>query len=371
MKSKKYCKISLYHSEIPGIEFDENGISNYAKNILWRIKNETFNNKNLLKKKIDKIKYYGKGKKYDCVIGVSGGVDSSYVAILVKQFNLRVLAVHLDNGWNSNLATQNIYNLIKRLDIDLITRVVDWDEFKDLQLAYFKSSVMDLENIADQAIDALMYQTAYEQKIKYVIHGGNVVTESGMPDKWAYDSRDSINLLEIHKKFGRIPIKTYPVMKPHQLFYYLYIKRIKSFPILNYVNYNKNNAIETLKKNFNYEPYANKHGENIFTKFYQDYFLPTKFNIDKRIPHLSAEILSNQITLQEGKKLISKKLLNQEENLLINYVAKKLGISSNELLSYVNGKKIEHTNYKNIKWLFNHNNILIKIARKFAKDEYF
>ena len=257
------------------------------------------------------------------------------------------------------------------MDIDLITKVIDWNEFKDLQLAYFESSVLDLENITDQAIDALMYQTANEKGIKYVIHGGNIATEAGNADGWGYDSRDSINLLDIHRRFGKLPLKTYPIMKPYQLFYYLYVKQIKSFPILNYVGYNKNDTIEFLKKEFNYMPYANKHGENIFTKFYQDYFLPKKYNIDKRISHLSPEILSGQITLEEGKKKLKTKLLENEEKLLLNYVSKKLGISINQLFSYVNGKKVDHTHYKNRKWLFNHNNFLIKIARKFAKDEYF
>lgn len=367
----KYCKISLFNSEIPGINFDADGVSNFAKNILWRLKNETFNDEDLLKKKIEKIKFFGKKKQYDCVIGISGGVDSSYVAYLIKKFKLRALAVHLDNGWNSNLATQNIYRLIKKLDIDLITRVVEWDEFKDLQIAYLKSSVMDLENTTDQAIDALLYQTAYKWDIKYVIHGGNVATEFGMPRAWSYDSRDFINLLDIHKKFGKIPLKSYPIMRPYQLFHYLYFKRIKSFPILNYVNFNKIDATEILKKEFNWEPYANKHGENIYTKFYQDYYLPKKYKIDKRIVHLSSMILSNQITLEEGKKILSKKLLDGEKDLLLNYVSKKLEISSNELLNYVNGKRIDHTYYKNRKWLFNHDNFFVKIARKLAKDEYF
>jgi len=367
----QYCKISLFNSEIPGISFDKQGVSNFAKNILWRLKNETFNDAELLKKKIEKIKYYGKKKEYDCVIGISGGVDSSYVAYLVKKFKLKPLAVHLDNGWNSNLATQNIYRLVKKLNIDLITKVVEWDEFKDLQIAYLKSSVMDLENATDQAIDALLYQTAYKWGIKYVIHGGNVATESGMPRAWTYDNRDSINLLDIHKKFGSVQLKSYPIMKPYQLFYYLYLKKIKSFPILNYVNFNKIHATEILKKNFDWVPYKNKHGENIYTKFYQDYYLPKKYNIDKRIVHLSSMILSNQITLDEGKKILSRKLLDKETDLLINYVSKKLEISSNQLLSYVNSKKIDHTYYRNRKWLFNHDNILVKVARKFAKDEYF
>ena len=368
---KKYCKISLFHSEIQGIEFDKEGVSNLAKKIQWKLKNEVFDDPKLLEEKIKKIKYHGRHREYDCIIGVSGGVDSSYVALMVKKFNLRPLAVHLDNGWNSNVATENIYNLIKKLDIDLITKVVDWNEFKDLQLSYFESSVMDLENITDQAIDALMYQTANEKGIKYVIHGSNIVTEAVMPEGWGYDSRDSINLLDIHKKFGKLPIKTYPIMKPYQLFYYLFIKKIKSFPILNYLNYNKRKAIEILKKEISFKPYANKHGENIFTKFYQEYFLPKKFNIEKKIAHLSPEILSKQITMEDGKKILQRNLSKNEENLLINYVSKKLGISTNHLLSYVNGNKIEHTFYKNRKWLFNHNNILVRIARKFAKDEYF
>lgn len=373
-RNVRMCSITLYDASIPGLTFDDEGVCNLARDGQWRLQNEVFHGadgRQKLEAWAERMKAAGKGRDYDCIIGVSGGVDSSIVAVRVADLGLRPLALHLDNGWNIDLAVSNIERLINGLNIDLITHVVDWREIRDLQRAYIKASVMDLECVSDHAINTLLFRTAHKMGIKYVIHGGNVATESSMPAGWGYDKRDGKNLLAIHKAYGEVPLKTYPYMRPYQLFWYLFVDRIKAFPILNYVDYNKQNALNELQERFGYRPYARKHGENRFTRFYQEIYLPQKFGIDKRINHLSSLILAGQITREQALIEIQAPLYAPDEEVEeLEFIGKKLGFTVDELRAFISAPPRRHTDFANASNLFDHNRSVVQLARQIAKGEF-
>lgn len=370
----RVCALTLFDETAPGISFDEDGVCNYARHSQWRLENEIFfgaEGEQKLNTWVERIKKDGQGRDYDCLIGVSGGVDSSIVAVRVVELGLRPLAVHLDNGWNTDTAVSNIERVIKPMNIDLMTHVVDWAEIRDLQRAYIKASVLDLECVSDHAINTLMYRTASKMRIRYVIHGGNVATESTMPAAWAYDKRDGVNLRAIHKAYGDVPLKTYPVMSPAQFFRYLFIGRVKALPILNYMPYDKVAAVEELKTRFDWRPYARKHGENRFTRFFQECYLVRKFGIDKRVGHLSSLLVSGAITRDEALEQMAQPLFkgNEEEEELL-YVSKKLGFTPEELQGYIEAPARAHTEFKNAQWAFDHSRTPVQIARYIAKGEF-
>lgn len=318
----------------PDIHFDENGICNYFREYKEAEKANVFSGVEGEKKLNDivqKIKRDGQGKKYDCLIGLSGGVDSTYVAYLVKKLGLRPLAVHLDNGWNSELAVSNIENIIRKLDIDLYTLVVNWEEFKDIQLAYLKASVVDIEVVSDHAIFATMYKLAKEQKIGYIISGTNIVTEQIMPPSWLYRKMDFANLKDIHDTYGKLKLKTYPTFNFWKYVYYSGVLKLNPISVLNYVPYDKKEVKEVIKRELDWRDYGGKHYESVFTKFYQAYILPQKFKIDKRKAHLSTLICSGQLTKEEALKeleqpLYTEKELKQDKE----YVVKKFGLTESE-----------------------------------------
>jgi len=230
---------------------------------------------------------------------------------------------------------------------------------------------MDLECVSDHAINTLLYRTAHKLGIKYVIHGGNVATESTMPTSWGYDKRDGKNLLAIHKAFGEVPLKTYPYMRPYQLFWYLFVDRIKALPILNYVDYNKQQGLAELKELFGYRPYARKHGENRFTRFYQEIYLPQKFGIDKRVNHLSSLIIAGEITRDEALEEIRKPLYEpEEEREELEFIGKKLGFTVEELKAHIAAPPRAHTDFANASSLFDHDRPAVQIARRIAKGEF-
>lgn len=315
----------------PDIGFDDKGICNYyydykATEERTVLKGETGEKK--LQQLVAQIKEDGRGKNYDCLIGLSGGVDSTYVAYLVKQLGLRPLAVHLDNGWNSELAVKNIENIINKLNIDLFTLVINWEEFKDIQLSYLKASVVDIEVVSDHAIFATMYKLAKEKSIGHIISGTNIVTEYIMPESWLYKKMDFANLADIHDKFGNVKLKTYPKMDFKKYVYYSAILKLNAISILNYVPYNKAAIKELIKAELDWRDYGGKHYESVFTKFYQAYILPEKFKIDKRKAHLSTLICSGQITKEEALKELEKPLYDTEElQQDKEYVIKKFGLT--------------------------------------------
>ncbi|MBN2663706.1 MAG: N-acetyl sugar amidotransferase [Bacteroidales bacterium] len=334
----------------PNITFDENGICNYYHEYFKEEKLRVFSGiegEQKLKEKIENIKNSGKGKKYDCLLGVSGGVDSTYLALKAKEFGLRVLCVHFDNGWNSELAVKNIENIVTKLNFELETYVINWDEFRDIQLAYFKANVIDIEAITDHAIFGTVYKIAADNNIEYILSGNNVVTESLLPKYWIFNKADHVNIKDIHKKFGTIPLKTYPFFGQKAKNYYIKVKGIKTFDLLNYLPYNKSNVKKTIIKELNWTDYGGKHYESVFTRFYQGFILPNKFGIDKRKAHLSNLICSEQITKEEALKELETPMYNQE--LLETdkeFVFKKLGFSDYEFEKYLNSPRREHTDFK-------------------------
>ena len=347
----RQCSITVMDNIAdPNISFDDQGVCNYVHEYRKAEQEGVFGGeegKNKLEAIVAEIKQKGKGKKYDCLIGVSGGVDSTYVAWLVKQHGLRPLAVHLDNGWNSELAVKNIENIISRLGIDLYTLVINWEEFRDIQLAYLKASVVDIEVVSDHAIFATMYKLAKEQRIGYIISGTNIVTEHIMPPTWLYHKMDFANLKDIHDKFGTVKLKTYPTIDFKKYVYYSAVLRLVPISILNYVPYNKHEVKEVIKRELGWKDYGGKHHESIFTKFYQAYILPEKFKIDKRKAHLSTLICSGQISKEEALEEL-KQPLYPEADLQndIEYVLKKFGLTRKEFDQIMQLPVVRHDAFK-------------------------
>lgn len=331
-KDYRRCSVSVMDTIAdPDITFDENGICNYYYDYQARAKSRLFTdpaNAHRLPRILEEIKQSGKGRDYDCIIGVSGGVDSTYIAYKVKEFGLRPLAVHFDNGWNSELAVKNIENVLIKLGIDLFTFVIDWEEFKSLQLAFLRASTPDGEIPTDHAILALLFKVANEKGIQYIINGNNFATEFVMPQTWSYGHIDWRYIRTINKQFGSANLNDYPYITPLRYSYYTLIKRIKIISILNYMPYNKQEAMELLKEKLDWRYYGGKHYESIYTRFYQGYILPKKFSIDKRKAHLSTLIFSGQMTREEALAELEKpayppELFNEDRL----FVLKKLDLT--------------------------------------------
>lgn len=324
----------------PEITFDSEGVCSHCKmfdTVIKPVWTPDQRGQKLLESTFKKIKDEGQDKEYDCILGLSGGVDSSYVAFLAKKYDLRPLVVHVDAGWNSEIAVRNIENIVKKLNFDLFTEVVNWEEVKDLQLAYFKSGLANLDVPQDHAFFAGLYGYALKHNIKYVLSGSNFATESVLPTAWGYDAMDSKQLLAVHKKFGTTPLKSYPIItffKYH--FYFPYIKRFKIVKPLNWVPYNKDEALKTMTAELGWQYYGGKHYESRFTKFFQGFFLPTRFGFDKKRAHLSSLILANQLTRDKALELMAEPNLTQlqiqEDS---EFICKKLGISMNVLQTFI------------------------------------
>lgn len=298
---------------------------------------------------VNQIKKDGIGKKYDCIVGVSGGVDSSYVLKLAFENNLRVLAVHMDNGWNSELAQNNIEVLINRFDVDFYSHVIDWIEYKNMMQSFFDSDVIDIELLYDNAMYAVNYNLALEYDIKWILNGINQATEGmQLPQDWTWFKFDSKNIRDIVKKNGNFRIRTFPMMSIWKALYCKYIKKINFIPILDYTDYNKEDALGYLVS-IGYRPYQYKHYESVFTRFYQGYILPEKFNVDKRKVHLSTLIVNKQMSKLQAEDLISDIPYPSVQDLEIDkkYFLKKMEWTSMDLDEYINRPRAEHDNYNN------------------------
>ncbi|MFT3679148.1 MAG: N-acetyl sugar amidotransferase [Ferruginibacter sp.] len=355
-KNYRQCAVTVMDNIAdPDFSVDEKGVSNYcyeykkieAEEIPAKEQREA-----MLERLVAQIKEEGKGNKYDCITGVSGGVDSSYLILLAKKWGLRTLIVHFDNGWNTEIAVNNIHNIIEKTGFDLHTIVVNWEEFRDLQLAYIKSGVVDLEVPTDHAIYATWYKLSKKYNIKTILSGNNVVTEAIMPKSWIFRKTDSTNLINIQKKFGTIPFKTYPYLNVKQQTYQDFVRRIKTVKPLNLVDYNKKEAKEIISREFGWQDYGGKHYESVYTKFFQAYILPHKFGIDKRKPHLSNLILSGQITREDALNELAEPLYTDAAlKRDIEFVSKKFGISTAVFESYMNLPRVEHAYYGTQKFI--------------------
>lgn len=323
----------------PQIFFDSDEVCNHCHQYDYFVERFNLDKPDLLarqlQEQIEVVKKAGRSKKYDCVIGISGGADSTYLACKVKELGLRPLAVHVDCGWNSDLAVRNIENTVKRLGFDLYTVVIDWSEMSDLQLAFFKSGVENCDIPTDHAIVSVLYQIAAENNLEYIISGSNFATESILPVAWGHTNIDATYISYIQKVFGKKKLKKYPLMSIYKFFYYKVIRKIKIFKLLNYMRYDKKDAQTIIKEQLDWTDYGGKHHESVFTKFFQSYYLPTKFNYDKEIAHLSSLIVSGQITRLNALKRL--KIVQSKEidfTYEIGYVAKKIGITPEELKDF-------------------------------------
>ena len=351
----------------PDIRFDKDGVCNYYHEYQLAAENGVITGdagKKKLEALVSRIKNDGRGKQYDCLIGLSGGVDSTYVAYLAKQYGLRPLAVHLDNGWDSELAVKNVENIITKCGFDLYSLVVDWEEFKDIQLAYLYASVVDIEVVSDHAIFASMYKLAKEHKTGYIISGTNIVTEYIMPPSWLYDKMDFANLKDIHSGYGKRKLKTYPTFDFKKYVYYSGVLKLSPVSILNYAPYNKKNVKEIIQKELGWRDYGGKHYESQFTKFYQAYILPEKFHIDKRKAHLSTLICSGQMTREEALEELRKPLYDPVQlRSDKEYVLKKFGLMPEEFERIMKLPVQKHSAFRSDKKLKEkYMNMLIRTA---------
>lgn len=347
------CTISVMDTIVdPNITFDENGICNYYYDYIKLAENyesPKINREEKLHEIFQKIKNNKGRKKYDSILGLSGGVDSTYLCVLAYKHGLNPLIVHFDNGWNSELAQHNIESIVKKLNFDLYTYVVDWEEFKELQLSYLKASVVDIEVLTDHAFMAVLYEQARKWNIKYVLAGMNYVTEAVLPSYWIYNKGDLQNIINIQNKFGSIPfnkLKTFPTLSVETSLYCKHILKMEVLTPLNYVDYNYDKIKQELIETYNWKDYGGKHFESIWTRFYQGYILPVKFHIDKRKAHLSNLIFSNQITKLKAEEILQKPpysldIMAQD----YEYIIKKINLTETEFNKLINNKRVEHSYY--------------------------
>lgn len=312
---------------------------------------------------IEQIKREGQGRDHDCLIGISGGLDSSYVAYVAKEkFGLRPLMFHCDTGWNSDLGVSNIQKMIEGLGLDLVTEVVNWEEMKDLQRAFFLSQVSFVDTPQDLALFSAIYNFAAKNGFKYVITGGNNSTECVRESiEWTYFSTDTKHVLDIHNKFGSRPLESFPMCDILKYkFYYRYMRGVRVIKLLDYVPFIKKDAIAELNQRFGWTPYPQKHYESRFTRFYESYWTPRKFGYDKRRAYLSSEILTGQMTREEALERISKPELDEETmQQEFEYVATKLGWTVEEFRKIFEGRNKTFRDYRN-------NMFLITMGAKIA-----
>lgn len=340
----------------PDISFDSNDVCNHCRRYDNEIKPKLLSPKEGKKKLesiVSQIKAKGRGKDYDCIIGLSGGIDSAFVAYKAKEFGLRPLVVHFDNGWNSEVSVRNIERTVKQLEFDLETYVMDWEEFKSIQRSFFKASVLDIELITDNAFVAALYEIARKRGIKTILNGFNYATESILPRAWYHFKMDAKNIRAIHSKHGNTKISKLPMFSVvdyamNRLFY-----KIQSVYPLNYIDYRRDEAMELLQRELHWEYYGGKHCESVFTYFYQAYILPLKFGIDKRRAHLSSLILSGQMTREKALEVIAAEVYPSEKaEKLKEYVAKKLGFSLSEFDQVLGFPPKSHSDYSSEEALY-------------------
>ena len=364
------CTRCVMDTTDPQITFDDKGHCNHCTEFLSvrsRYLYKPGESEQKLAADIEKIKKAGRGKEYDCILGISGGVDSSYVAYLCKQKGLRVLGVHMDNGWNAEEANLNIKNITRKLEIDYESYVLDWEEFKDLQLSFLKAAVPEAETPTDIAIQGALHKIAAKYAVKYIISGGNMASEGILPKIWHYNSKDAKYLNAIHSRFGRVRLKRFPGFSFVKEMYYKLVKGIKFVYILNNVPYVKEDAMQILKDKLDWKYYGGKHYESKYTSFIQSYYLYEKFPIDYRRATFSSQICTGEVSRKAALEELKKKPYN--EALIENdkkYIAKKLGITNEEFESILRLPPKFYFDYPNSEKLLN---FIYTAYRKIYKKE--
>ena len=359
-KLSKVCTNCVMDTTDTAIVFDENGVCDHCTNFLVKVQpnwDANVENQAELDNLVAAIRKDGYGKKFDCIIGMSGGCDSSYLTYIAKeQFGLRPLVFHVDAGWNSQEAVNNIEKIVDGLQLDLYTDVIDWEEMKDLQLAFFKSGVSHIDSPQDHAFFATMYKFAERHKVKYILTGANLSTECiRNPVEWMYYQSDSVQLKDVHRLFGTRPLNTFPMTSIlwHKL-YLPYVKGIRVLRPLNYVRYVKKDAMKLLMNRFGWQSYPQKHFESRFTRFYESYWLPSRFGYDVRKVQYSSLILTGQMSRDEA--LLKLEEPSYDESTIgydLEFVANKLGITVDELNSFMELPKKSHRDYKSQRWIYN------------------
>lgn len=343
------CTRCIMDTTDPAIGFDEQGRCNHCTRALalfaqrdaWQERRET-----TLAAVVERIKADGRGKSYDCVAGMSGGVDSSTLLLRAKQLGLRPLAVHFDNGWNSELAVDNIHQVLERLGIDLDTYVVEWEEFRDLQLAFLKASVPNVEVTTDHAIRAVLYRTAARFGLRHILTGGNMATEAILPGAWGHDHSDLRHLLALHRRFGTRPLKTLPTISLARYGWYTFVRGIRWVRLLDLTGYDREACKQELVREAGWREYGGKHYESVWTRFFQGYYLPRKFGFDKRLAHLSTLVISGMMTRDEalaamGEPIYPPDLLEVDRV----FVIKKFGVTEAEFEAIMAASPRRHDEY--------------------------
>ncbi len=349
------CTRCVMDTTDPEITFDANGVCNHCRQfdaVIIPAWPSAADGEKILAQTIEKVKAYGAGKPYDCIMGLSGGVDSSYVAVKAAQWGLRPLVVHVDAGWNSELAVMNIEQICKRLGFDLVTHVVDWEEMRDMQVAFLKSNVANQDVPQDHAFFAALYGYAEKSDIKYVINGGNFATESILPATWGYDAMDATHVKAIHSRFGSRARGEFPVVSFFDLFIkYPLILKMEVLRPLNLIPYSKTEAIQTLERDYGWRYYGGKHYESRWTRFFQAYYLPYKFGYDKRKAHLSSLIVSGQMRREDAVEALKEPLYDPvmlaEDKA---FIAKKLGLPLAEFEALIHQPAHHYSEYPNHQW---------------------
>lgn len=345
------CNRCVLDTSDPEIVFDDDGNCNHCRDYVERIAKLVYQGQESdvkLASLVETIKQAGKSREYDCVVGVSGGIDSSYVALLCKRLGLRALAVHMDNGWDSEEAVNNIKKLCKQLGMDYQSYVLNWEEFRDVQLAVLRASIPEVEIPTDVAIQAALHQVAAANGIKYIISGGNYATEGLLPESWFYNPKDARLLKAIHRRFGSKKMKTFPLFDYKREIYYKFVKGIRIVYFLNYVPYAKNAAMQTLEQELDWKYYGGKHYESKFTGFVQSYIQPVKFNLDYRRATFSTEICSGAMTRDEALEELRKSPYTSESvERESAFLCKKFGISREEFRDILEQPPKTYRDYPN------------------------
>lgn len=354
------CSSCIMDTSDSRISFDEKGVCDHCNDFYTNVKPNWHTDergKHKLNELVAKIKADGVGRDFDCILGMSGGVDSSYMLhYAIKELGLRPLVFHVDGGWNTELAENNIRVMVEKLGVKLHTQVIDWDEMKDFQLAFFKSGVPHIDIPQDHAFIATLYNYAYEHGIKYILNGGNISTECVRnPMEFLYYGTDMAQLKDVMRRFGKVEMKTYPFSSifKHKI-YLRYIKKIQVVRPLDLIPYHKEDALALLASEYGWTPYPQKHFESQFTRFFEAYWLPERFGFDTRRVQFSSLILTGQMTRDEALEQMNSPAYNPdtiEDD--FNAIAEKLEITSDELRGYFTMPKKFYWDYKNQEFIFN------------------
>ena len=346
------CTRCVMDTTAAEITFDTDGICNFCTEYLKRsnhiIYEDEHTKEQRLKEFLNTVKKGGLGKTYDCIVGVSGGVDSSWTLVEVKRLGLRPLAVHMDNGWNSELAQNNIANLVNGLGVDLYTHVINWNEYRALMQAFFDASVIDVELLYDNAMLAVCYQQARKFGIKYILSGNNQATEGmRLPRAWTWYKRDVRNIKALAKRFGGVRIKSFPTHSTLNFILDEVVRGVRWISFLDYLPYNKFAALEVLERDYDYKRYPYKHYESIFTRFYQGYILPKKFGVDKRLLHLSTLVAAGQMSREDALEDLRGIPYPSQQDLDsdIRYFLKKMNWNEEDLMNYISKSEVKHDAY--------------------------